>query len=167
MLTVREEDHTTDDRFRDRIMFPIRDQRGRVIAFGGRIIDAGKPKYLNSPETRVFHKGRELYGLFEARRATQDLTRILVTEGYMDVVMLAQHGITFAVATLGKATSKEHVRRIFRHVPEVIFCFDGDKAGRNAAWKALSETLPEMSDGRSAKFLFLTEGEEPDSMVRK
>lgn len=167
MLIEREEENKIYDRFRDRIMFPIRDLRGRVIAFGGRIIDAGQPKYLNSPETRVFHKGRELYGLYEARRATQKLTRILVTEGYMDVVMLAQHGISFAVATLGTATSSEHIGLIFRLVPDVIFCFDGDEAGRNAAWKALNEALPLMSDGRSAKFLFLPDGEDPDSLVRK
>jgi DNA primase len=167
MLIEREEEKKTYDRFRDRIMFPIRDLRGRVIGFGGRIIDSGKPKYLNSPETRVFHKGRELYGLYEARRATQKLTRILVTEGYMDVVMLAQHGITFAVATLGTATSNEHIGLIFRLVPEVIFCFDGDEAGRSAAWKALNEALPAMSDGRSARFLFLPDGEDPDSLVRK
>lgn len=167
MLIEREEENKIYDRFRDRIMFPIRDLRGRVIAFGGRIIDAGKPKYLNSPETRVFHKGRELYGLYEARRATQKLTRILVTEGYMDVVMLAQHGISFAVATLGTATSYEHISLIFRLVPDVIFCFDGDEAGRKAAWKALNEALPLMSDGRSARFLFLPDGEDPDSLVRK
>jgi DNA primase len=148
-------------------MFPIRDLRGRIIAFGGRIIGDGKPKYLNSPETRVFHKGRELYGLFEARRATQKLTRLLVTEGYMDVVALAQHGITFAVATLGTATSSDHIGLIFRLVPEVIFCFDGDRAGRNAARKALNEALPLMTDGRSARFLFLPDGEDPDSVVRK
>jgi DNA primase len=167
MLIEREEENKSYDRFRDRIMFPIRDLRGRVIGFGGRIIDEGKPKYLNSPETPVFHKGRALYGLYEARRATQKLTRILVTEGYMDVVMLAQHGITFAVATLGTATSNEHIALIFRLVPDVIFCFDGDQAGRNAAWKALNETLPLMTDGRSARFLFLPDGEDPDSLIRQ
>jgi DNA primase len=167
MLVLRDNEDKTYDRFRDRIMFPIRDIRGRVIAFGGRILDDGQPKYLNSPETPVFHKGRELYGLFEAKRANQKLTRILVTEGYMDVVALAQHGISCAVATLGTATSHEHIALIFRLVPEVIFCFDGDKAGRNAAWKALLESLPLMKDGRSARFLFLPDGEDPDSLIRQ
>jgi len=154
------------DRFRDRIIFPIRDLRGRTIAFGGRIIGDGKPKYLNSPETTVFRKGRELYGLYEARKSQAKLDRILVVEGYMDVVALAQHGIHFAVATLGTATTIEHVERLFRQVSEIIFCFDGDLAGRNAAWKALLIVLPLLSDGRSAKFLFLPDGEDPDSLVR-
>jgi DNA primase len=167
MLIQKENEDKVYDLFRDRIMFPIRDNRGRVIAFGGRILDDGQPKYLNSPETPVFHKGRELYGLFEAKRATRKLTRILVTEGYMDVVALAQHGISYAVATLGTATSGEHIALIFRLVPEVVFCFDGDNAGRNAAWKALLESLPLMKDGRSARFLFLPEGEDPDSLIRK
>jgi DNA primase len=155
------------DRFRDRIMFPIRDRRGRIIGFGGRILDKGEPKYLNSPETPLFHKGQELYGLFEARQSVRDLTRIMVVEGYMDVVALAQHGIGYAVATLGTATSSEQISRLFRVVPEIIFCFDGDRAGRAAAWKALENTLPVLSDGVQARFLFLPEPEDPDSLVRK
>ena len=155
------------DRFRERIMFPIRDLRGRVIAFGGRIIGDGKPKYLNSPETQVFHKGRELYGLYEARQRERKLTRLLVVEGYMDVVALAQHGVNYSIATLGTATTPEHLDRIFRQVTTVIFCFDGDTAGLNAAWKALLTSLPFMNDGRSARFLFLPQGEDPDSLIRK
>lgn len=166
LLIDQPEEKKRYDRFRDRIIFPIRDLRGRTIAFGGRIIGDGKPKYLNSPETAVFHKGRELYGLYEARKSQAKLDRILVVEGYMDVVALAQHGIHFAVATLGTATTIEHVERLFRQVSEIIFCFDGDLAGRNAAWKALLIVLPLLSDGRSAKFLFLPDGEDPDSLVR-
>jgi len=154
------------DRFRERIIFPIRDGRGRVVGFGGRIIGDGEPKYLNSPETPAFHKGRELYGLFEARRAHRKLHRVLVVEGYMDVVSLAQQGITNAVATLGTATTPEHLRRLFRATQEVAFCFDGDRAGRDAAWRALQTSLPEMRDGRQVRFLFLPEGEDPDSLVR-
>ena len=155
------------DRFRDRIMFPIRDRRGRVIGFGGRIIDQGEPKYLNSPETPVFHKGQELYGLYEARQAVRELTRIVIVEGYMDVVALAQNGIAYSVATLGTATSKEQVDKLFRIVPELIFCFDGDQAGLKAAWRALENTLPVLRDGVQARFLFLPDGEDPDSMVRQ
>ena len=155
------------DRFRDRIMFPIRDRRGRIIGFGGRILDKGEPKYLNSPETPVFHKGQELYGLYEARRAVRELNRIVIVEGYMDVVALAQHGIQYAVATLGTATSQEQVSRLFRVVPELVFCFDGDRAGRQAAWRALENTLPVVRDGLQARFLFLPDGEDPDSLVRK
>jgi DNA primase len=155
------------DRFRDRIMFPIRDRRGRVIAFGGRILDGDGPKYLNSPETPIFHKGRELYGLFEARKALRKLERLLVVEGYMDVVALAQHDVRYAVATLGTATTAEHLEILYRLVPEVIFCFDGDRAGREAAWRALENTLPVLRDGRQALFLFLPEGEDPDSLVRR
>jgi DNA primase len=155
------------DRFRDRIMFPIRDQRGRVIAFGGRILGEGKPKYLNSPETPIFHKGRELYGLYEARKALRNLDRLLVVEGYMDVVALAQFGIRYAVATLGTATTPEHLERLFRTTGEIVFCFDGDRAGREAAWKALNTTLPHMRDGRDARFLFLPDGEDPDTLIRK
>src|SRR5690606_1404815 len=136
------------DRFRDRVMFPIRDARGRTIGFGGRILDKGEPKYLNSPETELFHKGRELYGLYEARQASRTLTRILVVEGYMDVVRLHQAGITYAVATLGTATTPEHLSRIFRICSEVIFCFDGDKAGRAAAWRALENSLSQVREGR-------------------
>ena len=153
------------DRFRDRLMFPIRDARGRVIAFGGRIIDQGEPKYLNSPETTLFHKGRELYGLYEVRQSRTPLKRLIVVEGYMDVVRLHQAGITYAVATLGTATTPEHLKRAFRLVPEMVFAFDGDRAGRAAAWRALNNALPEAREGRQLKFLFLPEGQDPDSLV--
>ena len=155
------------DRFRNRIMFPIRDRRGRVIAFGGRVIGDDKPKYLNSPETPVFHKGEELYGLYEAKQKVRKLERILIVEGYMDVIALAQNDIHYCVATLGTATSTSHLQRLFKLVPEVVFCFDGDNAGRDAAWRALQQALPLMEDGRSARFLFLPDGEDPDSQVRK
>ncbi len=155
------------DRFRQRIVFPIRDSRGRTIAFGGRVAGDEKPKYLNSPETAVFHKGAELYGLYEARKSTTKIKRLLLVEGYMDVIALAQMGIRNSVATLGTATSAKHLTRLFRLVPEVVFCFDGDEAGRNAAWRALEASLPEMEDGRQIKFLFLPEGEDPDTLVRK
>ena len=167
MVIDNKDEGKTYDRFRERIMFPIRDLRGRTIAFGGRIIGDGKPKYLNSPETPVFHKGRELYGLYEARRRNTKLTRVLVVEGYMDVVALAQYGIGYSVATLGTSTSKDHIDRLFRLVPQIVFCFDGDSAGRSAAWKALVEVLSAMSDGRSAKFLFVPDGEDPDLLIRK
>jgi DNA primase len=153
------------DRFRDRLMFPIRDTRGRVIAFGGRVLGSGEPKYLNSPETALFQKGKELYGLYETRLARRALRRLLVVEGYMDVVRLHQAGVTDAVATLGTATTPEHLRRAFRLVSEVVFCFDGDRAGRAAAWRALLQALPEAREGRELRFLFLPEGEDPDSLV--
>ncbi|MGE0384457.1 MAG: DNA primase [Gammaproteobacteria bacterium] len=165
LIVPREGGHY--DRFRDRIMFPIHDQRGRVVGFGGRVLGAEEPKYLNSPETPVFHKGRELYGLYRARRETAELRRLIVVEGYMDVVALSQHGVTNAVATLGTATTREHLERLFRSVPEVVFCFDGDNAGRRAAWRALEVALPLLRDGRSAGFLFMPAGEDPDSQVRK
>ncbi|MEH6563856.1 MAG: DNA primase [Halopseudomonas sp.] len=155
------------DRFRDRIMFPIRDSRGRVIGFGGRVLGDDKPKYLNSPETAVFHKGQELYGLYEAKQQNRQLQDILVVEGYMDVIALAQHGVTNAVATLGTATSEDHLKRLFRLVHSVTFCFDGDKAGRQAAWRALNSALPVLEDGRHVRFLFLPDGQDPDSMVRE
>ena len=148
-------------------MFPIRDTRGRMIGFGGRVLDQGEPKYLNSPETELFHKGRELYGLYEARQATRSLQRLLVVEGYMDVVSLHQAGITYAVATLGTATTPEHLQRIFRLVGEVVFCFDGDRAGRAAAWRALENALAEAKQGRQVRFLFLPEGHDPDTLVRE
>jgi len=154
------------DRFRDRVMFPIRDTRGRSIGFGGRVLDGSEPKYLNSPETELFHKGRELYGLFEARQATRSLQRLLVVEGYMDVVSLHQAGITYAVATLGTATTPEHLQRIFRLVGEVVFCFDGDRAGRAAAWRALENAVGEVKQGRQVRFLFLPDGQDPDSLVQ-
>jgi DNA primase len=153
------------DRFRDRLMFPIRDSRGRVIGFGGRVIDQGEPKYMNSPETPLFHKGRELYGLYEARQARSDFKRLVIVEGYMDVVRLHQAGITYAVATLGTATTQEHLNKIFRQTHEVVFCFDGDRAGRQAAWRALENALPLAQDGRELKFMFLPEGHDPDTLV--
>jgi DNA primase len=153
------------DRFRDRLMFPIRDSRGRVIGFGGRIIDQGEPKYLNSPETPLFHKGRELYGLYEARQARTDFKRLMIVEGYMDVVRLHQAGISYAVATLGTATTQEHLNKIFRLTSEVVFCFDGDRAGRQAAWRALENSLPLARDGRELKFMFLPDGHDPDTLV--
>jgi len=155
------------DRFRDRIMFPIRDRRGRVIAFGGRMLGDGTPKYLNSSESPIFHKGRELYGLYEARRSNRKLERLLVVEGYMDVVALAQFGVRYAVATLGTATTREHLEQVFRAVPEVVFCFDGDRAGRAAAWRAVENTLASLRGTRQARFMFLPEGEDPDSLVRR
>jgi DNA primase len=153
------------DRFRDRLMFPIRDSRGRVIGFGGRVIDQGEPKYMNSPETPLFHKGRELYGLYEARQARADFKRLLIVEGYMDVVRLHQAGITYAVATLGTATTQEHLNKIFRQTHEVVFCFDGDRAGLKAAWRALENALPLAQDGRELKFMFLPEGHDPDTLI--
>ncbi|GAB2510616.1 DNA primase [Microbulbifer agarilyticus] len=155
------------DRFRNRIMFPIRDQRGRTIAFGGRVLGDDKPKYLNSPETPIFHKGRELYGLWEARQANRELKRLIVVEGYMDVVALAQFDIRCAVATLGTACGEDHIQLAFRHTQEIVFCFDGDKAGRTAARRALEAGLPHMQDGRSLRFLLLPEGEDPDTLVRQ
>jgi DNA primase len=155
------------DRFRDRVMFPIRDTRGRVIAFGGRVLDSSEPKYLNSPETELFHKGRELYALYECRQATRNHSKLLVVEGYMDVVSLHQAGITYAVATLGTATTPDHLQRIFRLVGEVVFCFDGDRAGRAAAWRALENAVSEVKQGRQIRFLFLPDGHDPDSLVRE
>jgi DNA primase len=153
------------DRFRDRLMFPIRDSRGRVLGFGGRVIDRGEPKYLNSPETPLFHKGRELYGLYEARQARNDFKRLMVVEGYMDVVRLHQAGITYAIATLGTATTQEHLNKIFRLTSELVFCFDGDSAGLKAAWRALENALPLARDGRELKFMFLPQGHDPDTLV--
>lgn len=155
------------DKFRARVMFPIHDGRGRTIAFGGRILDDNGPKYLNSPETNLFHKGRQLYGLVQARKKGHRLESIIVVEGYMDVVALAQHGISNVVATLGTATTGDHAQLLFRTAPEVIFCFDGDRAGRQAAWRAVESTLPALREGRQARFLFLPDGEDPDSLVRK
>jgi len=166
-MLVEKEQGGFYDRFRDRVMFPIRDARGRVIAFGGRVLGDEKPKYLNSPETAVFQKHRELYGLYEAMQANRHLQRLLVVEGYMDVVALAQFDIRFAVATLGTSISEDHADKIFRHVSDVVFCFDGDNAGRAAAHRALQAMLPMMQDGRQARFLFLPETEDPDSLVRK
>jgi DNA primase len=155
------------DRFRDRIMFPIRDARGRTIGFGGRTLGEGEPKYLNSPETVLFHKGRELYGLYEARQALRHIEQLVVVEGYMDAVALSRHGIDFAVATLGTATTSEHLNRLFRLTDNVCFAFDGDRAGRKAAWRALENALPLIREGRQVRFLFLPEGHDPDSFVNE
>ncbi|MEO8777878.1 MAG: DNA primase [Rhodanobacter sp.] len=156
------------DRFRERLMFPILDRRGRVIAFGGRVLSSEQsPKYLNSPETPLFHKGRELFALWQVKQANPKLTRIMVVEGYMDVIALHQAGLPIAVATLGTATTPEHTELLFRAAADVVFCFDGDRAGRAAAWKALEAALPRLRDGRQAYFLFLPDGEDPDSLVRK
>lgn len=155
------------DKFRDRIMFPIRDRRGRCIAFGGRVIDAGEPKYLNSPETKVFHKGNTLYGLFEARRDSKKLTRILVVEGYMDCVVLAQYGMSNVVATLGTAVTRDHLQQLMRVVKHIVICFDGDKAGRKAARRALDQSMHVLKDGMRVDFMFLPDGEDPDSLVQK
>ncbi|WP_295432936.1 DNA primase [uncultured Thiodictyon sp.] len=163
---ITEQDGKRYDRFRSRIMFPIRDRRGRVIGFGGRVLGDGKPKYLNSPETPVFHKSRELYGLYEAQQARRKLDRLLVVEGYLDVIALAQFGIDYAVATLGTATTLEHLQVLLRSAPELVFCFDGDNAGRGAAWKALEAALPLATGNQSLRFLFLPEGEDPDTLVR-
>lgn len=177
----------TYDRFRERLMFPILDRRGRVIAFGGRIIagapaalegteadgaasttqQGAGPKYLNSPETPLFHKGRELFAMWQVRQANKQLARVVVVEGYMDAIALHQAGLPIAVATLGTATTPEHTELLFRAAPDVVFCFDGDRAGRAAAWKALDAALPRLRDGRQAYFLFLPDGEDPDSLVRK
>lgn len=166
-LAIERDNGERYDRFRDRIVFPIRDRRGRTIAFGGRALGDATPKYLNSPETPFFHKGRELYGLYEARMSERQFQHLLVVEGYMDVVALAQYGIRYAVATLGTATTPEHLERLFRVSKDIIFCFDGDRAGREAAWRALENGLPLLRDGRQAAFLFLPDGEDPDTLVRK
>jgi len=167
MVATGERGHRYD-RFRERLMFPILDRRGRVIAFGGRVLASDQgPKYLNSPETPLFHKGRELFALWQVKQANSQLARIVVVEGYMDVIALHQAGLPIAVATLGTATTPEHTEVLFRAAPDVVFCFDGDRAGRAAAWKALDAALPRLRDGRQAYFLFLPEGEDPDSLVRK
>jgi DNA primase len=161
------EDNRRYDLFRDRIMFPIVDMRGNVIGFGGRVLGEGEPKYLNSPETPIFEKGRELYGLYQARMAIRKAGCVVVVEGYMDVVALAQHGIDYAVATLGTATTALHVQKLLRQADEVVFCFDGDEAGRRAAWRALEQSLAHVGDGKQIRFLFLPQGEDPDTYVRK
>ncbi len=155
------------DRFRERVMFPIRDKRGRVIGFGGRVLGDGQPKYLNSPETDIFHKGRQLYGLYEAQQNSPEPARLLVVEGYMDVVALAQYDINYAVASLGTSTTADHIQLLFRVTNNVICCYDGDRAGRDAAWRALETALPYMTDGRQLRFMFLPDGEDPDTLVRK
>ena len=166
-LLIKNDKGRVYDRFRDRIMFPIRDTRGRVIAFGGRILaQDGGPKYLNSPETPIFFKAQELYGLYEARKALRKIDALLVVEGYMDVVALAQNGIANAVATLGTATGEAHFKKLYRYADQVVCCFDGDKAGRSAAWRALESALPVLNEHRQLKFAFLPDGEDPDSLIR-
>lgn len=166
-LVNRNDNGREYDFFRDRLMFPIHDKRGRVIAFGGRILNDGQPKYLNSPETRLFHKGRELYGLYQVRQQPGHLKQLLVVEGYMDVVALAEHDIRFAVACLGTATTSDQMHTMFRYSPKVICCYDGDRAGRDAAWRALQNALPQLKDGVELNFVFLPDGEDPDSLVQK
>ena len=165
MMIEKENGHAYD-RFRDRIMFPIRNRRGQVLGFGGRVIDKGEPKYLNSPETKLFHKGKELYGLYEMRRQLRNIDHIIIVEGYMDVVALAQFGIYNATATLGTATTSEHLQTLFRICPKIVLCFDGDKAGRAAALRGLNHALPLLKDAREVRLMFLPEGEDPDTMVR-
>jgi DNA primase len=167
LIIKREDEDRHYDRFRHRIMFPIHDRRGRVVGFGGRVLSDETPKYLNSPESPVFHKGQELYGLYQARQADPHLERVLVVEGYMDVIALAQFGFTSAVATLGTALTPAHVERLFRATHRVIYCFDGDEAGRRAAWRAVEHTLAAMGEGRQAGFLFLPEHDDPDSLIRR
>lgn len=166
-LIIKKNEGGYYDRFRDRVMFPIHDYRGRVIGFGGRILDQGEPKYLNSPETPLFQKGHELYGLYQALKSNRQLERVMIVEGYMDVIALFQHGVTYAVATLGTATSAHHLQRLFRYTSEIVFCFDGDEAGRTAAWRALQVIFPVMHDSLQVRFMFLPEGEDPDSLIRK
>ncbi|MGJ0193168.1 DNA primase [Pantoea sp. RRHST58] len=166
-MLVSNDKGRTYDRFRERVMFPIRDKRGRVIGFGGRVLGNDTPKYLNSPETPIFHKGRQLYGLYEAQKHHPQPARLLVVEGYMDVVALAQFGIDYAVASLGTSTTAEHIQLLFRSTDTVICCYDGDRAGREAAWRALETALPYMNDGRQLRFMFLPDGEDPDTLVRK
>jgi DNA primase len=166
-LVIDSDEGRRYDRFRDRVMFPILGQRGDVIGFGGRVIGQGEPKYLNSPETPLFEKGRELYGLFQARRAIRDDNTVIVVEGYMDVVALAQSGVANAVATLGTATTPHHVEKLLRMVDNLVFCFDGDGAGRRAAWRALEQSLPVVKDGKEVRFLFLPAEDDPDTFVRR
>ncbi|MCD4499126.1 DNA primase [Chromobacterium vaccinii] len=167
LVIVAEDSGRRYDRFRDRLMFPIRNQRGAIVGFGGRVLGKGEPKYLNSPETPLFEKGRELYGLYEGRQAIREKNRVLVVEGYMDVVALAQYGVGYAVATLGTATTGEHVRKLLKHAEQVYFCFDGDAAGQKAAWRALENSLPQLVDGKALNFLFLPTEHDPDSYVRE
>ena len=165
-LIIRKDNGKHYDRFRNRVMFPIRDTRGRTIGFGGRVMADEEPKYLNSPETVLFHKGRELYGLYEARQALRSIDRLVVVEGYMDVIGLARHGIDYGVATLGTATTGDHLNRLFRLTDDVYFSFDGDRAGEKAAWRALENALPHMREGRQIRFVFLPEKQDPDSFVQ-
>ena len=155
------------DRFRGRVMFPIRDRRGRVIGFGGRVLEDGTPKYLNSPETPIFHKGKELYGLYEVLQAYREPPQVLVVEGYMDVVALAQYGVDYSVASLGTSTTGDHIQMLFRQTSTVVCCYDGDRAGKEAAWRALENALEYLKTGNTLKFLFLPDGEDPDSYIRE
>lgn len=165
-LTVKSEKGRPYSRFRGRLMFPIRDKRGRVIGFGGRVLDDSLPKYMNSPESPIFHKGKEVYGLFELLQKRAKPARILLVEGYMDVIALAQFGIDYAVAALGTAAGQAHLELLFRFAPEVVFCFDGDAAGRGAAWRAVTAALPVLKDGRQVRIMLLREGHDPDSLLR-
>lgn len=166
-MLIEKDQQESYDRFRQRVMFPIRDRRGRVVGFGGRIIGDGIPKYLNSPETAIFHKSQELYGLYEALQQRHKLTRLLVVEGYMDVLALVQHGFYYTVATLGTAVGNRHIQRLFQVCNDVIFCFDGDNAGRQAAWRTVEVILPLLQDKWQPRFMFLPEGEDPDSLARR
>jgi DNA primase len=166
-LAARRDDGGLRDRFRGRILFPIRDRRGRVTGFGGRLIEPGEPKYLNSPESAVFHKGQTIYGLYEARRAETRLAELVVTEGYMDVIGLAQAGFRRAVACMGTALTRSHLDLLFRQIPRLVLCFDGDEAGRRAAWRAIEQALPVIQGMREVRLLFLPEGDDPDSLVRR
>jgi DNA primase len=166
-LIIRKDNNNHYDRFRDRIIFPIRDNRGRFIGFGGRILTQDQPKYLNSPETPIFHKGRELYGLYECQQALRNIERLVVVEGYMDVISLAQHGIDYAVASMGTATTDDHFNRLFRLTDYIYFCFDGDQAGLDAAWRALENALPHIREGRQIKFVFLPKNDDPDTFIKK
>ena len=166
-LVNKNDQGRTYDFFRDRIMFPIRDKRGRVVGFGGRVLDDGGPKYLNSPETRIFHKGSELFGFYHARQQNRQLDTVVIVEGYMDVVALSQFDINIATAALGTATTPEHIQMLVRATSHIVCCYDGDRAGREAAWRALENALPALKDGVRLSFLFLPDGEDPDTMVRQ
>ena len=166
-LVNKNDQGRTYDFFRDRIMFPIRDKRGRVVGFGGRVLEDGGPKYLNSPETRIFHKGNELFGFYSARQQNRQLDTVVVVEGYMDVVALSQFDINIATAALGTATTLEHIQMLVRATSHIVCCYDGDRAGREAAWRALENALPALKDGVRLSFLFLPDGEDPDTMVRQ
>jgi DNA primase len=164
-LIIKKSDNSYYDRFRDRIIFPIRDARGRFIGFGGRVFNDEQPKYLNSPETSLFHKGKELYGLYECQQSMRDIDKLIVVEGYMDVIGLSQNGVEYAVASMGTATTNDHFNRLFRLTDSIFFCFDGDDAGLKAAWRALENSLIHLRDGRQIKFVFLPDGDDPDSYI--
>lgn len=166
-VMARKDDGQAYDRFRGRIMFPIRDKRARIIGFGGRVLDDSLPKYLNSPETSLFHKGKEVYGLYELLQKNSKPQRILIVEGYMDVIALAQYGIDYAVAALGTAASQAHLDLLFRFSSELVFCFDGDRAGREAAWRAIASVFPSLKGGRQIRIMLLPQNHDPDSLVRE